>query len=160
VGDTVTGSRSSAVANVSDKVLRTSAQSRASCFWEQRTGQPVGRGSAAIPASAPAWAPVETGTISRKSTQMRKPSGDTRYIWVFGNLRTEPSAPPAIRRALPSSEHRRHKGLNNRAENSHLPTRNRDRILQRFKSAEHAQRLLVPFSAVSNQYGSFDSAPD
>ena len=62
------------------------------------------------------------------------------------------SYPPAIRRALPHSEHRRHKGLNNRAENSHLPTRKRERILQRFKSAEHAQRFLVPFSAVSNHF--------
>jgi putative transposase len=33
------------------------------------------------------------------------------------------SYPPAIHRVLPNSEHRRHKGLNNRAENSHLPTR-------------------------------------
>src|SRR5437667_1181591 len=54
------------------------------------------------------------------------------------------SYPPAIRRALPNSEHRRHKGLNNRAENSHLPTRKRERILQRFKSAEHAQRFPGP----------------
>jgi putative transposase len=62
------------------------------------------------------------------------------------------SYPPAIRRALPHAEHRRHKGLNNRAENSHLPTRKRERILQRFKSAEHAQRFLVPFSVVSNHF--------
>ncbi len=62
------------------------------------------------------------------------------------------SYPPAIRRTLPNSEHRRHKGLNNRAENSHLPTRKRERILQRFKSAEHAQRFLVAFSAVSNHF--------
>jgi TctA family transporter len=61
-------------------------------------------------------------------------------------------AAPAIRKALPHSEHRRHKGLNNRAENSHLPTRKRERVLQRFKSAEHAQRFLVPFSAVSNHF--------
>src|SRR5438874_1542637 len=60
--------------------------------------------------------------------------------------------PPVIRRVLPHAEHRRHKGLNNRAENSHLPTRKRERILQRFKSAEHAQRFLVPFSAVSNHF--------
>ncbi len=52
------------------------------------------------------------------------------------------SYPPAIRRALPNSEHRRHKRLNNRAENSHLPTRKRERVLQRFKSAEHAQASL------------------
>jgi putative transposase len=54
------------------------------------------------------------------------------------------SYPPAIRRTLPNSEHRRHKGLSNRAENSHLPTRKRERILQRFKSAEHAQRPTLP----------------
>ena len=62
------------------------------------------------------------------------------------------SAPPAIRRVLPNTEHRRHKGLNNRAENSHLPTRKRERLLQRFKSAEHAQRFLGPFSAVGNHF--------
>jgi putative transposase len=37
---------------------------------------------------------------------------------------------PAIRRVLPRSEHRRHKRLNNRAENSHLPTRKRERVLR------------------------------
>jgi putative transposase len=62
------------------------------------------------------------------------------------------SYPPAIRRVLPNTEHRRHKGLNNRAENSHLPTRKRERLLQRFKSAEHAQRFLGPFSAVGNHF--------
>jgi len=62
------------------------------------------------------------------------------------------SYPPAIRRVLPHTEHRRHKRLNNRAENSHLPTRKRERVLQRFKSAEHAQRFLGPFSAVRNHF--------
>ena len=59
---------------------------------------------------------------------------------------------PAVKRVLPRSEHRRHKRLNNRAENSHLPTRKRERVLQRFKSAEHAQRFLGPFSAVCNHF--------
>jgi putative transposase len=62
------------------------------------------------------------------------------------------SYPPAINRVLPTAEHRRHERLNNRAENSHLPTRKRERVLQRFKSAEHAQRFLGPFSAVSNHF--------
>ena len=44
------------------------------------------------------------------------------------------SYPPAVRRVLPEAEHRRHKGLNNRAENAHRPTRRRERVLQRFKS--------------------------
>jgi putative transposase len=59
---------------------------------------------------------------------------------------------PAVKRVLPTTEHRRHKRLNNRAENSHVPVRKRERILQRFKSAEHAQRFLEPFSAVCNQF--------
>ena len=59
---------------------------------------------------------------------------------------------PAVRRVLPTAEHRRHKRLNNRAENSHLPVRKREGILQRFKSAGHAQLFLEPFSAVCNQF--------
>src|SRR4051812_25702946 len=39
----------------------------------------------------------------------------------------------ALREVLPSVEHRRHKGLNNRAENSHQPTRERERRMRRFK---------------------------
>jgi putative transposase len=57
---------------------------------------------------------------------------------------------PAIKRVLPTTEQRRHKGLNNRAENSHLPVRKRARTLQRFKSKAHAPRFLGPFSAVGN----------
>jgi putative transposase len=59
---------------------------------------------------------------------------------------------PAVKRVLPHTEHRHHKRLNNRAENPHLPTRKRERVLQRFKSAEHAQRFLGPFSAVCNHF--------
>jgi putative transposase len=62
------------------------------------------------------------------------------------------SYPPAIRSVLPNTEPRRHKRLNNRAENSHLPTRKRERVLQRFTSAEHAQRFLGTFSAVNNHF--------
>jgi putative transposase len=59
---------------------------------------------------------------------------------------------PAIRCVLPGVEHRRHKGVNNRAENSHRPLRKRERVLQRFKSPEHAQQFLEPFSAVHNHF--------
>ena len=62
------------------------------------------------------------------------------------------SYPPALKRVLPQTEHRRHKGLNNRAENSHRAVRKRERALQRFKSPEHAQRFLEPFSAVGNHF--------
>src|SRR5204862_8285995 len=58
------------------------------------------------------------------------------------------SLPAPLRWVLPLAEHRRHKGLNNRAEHSHRPVRPRERVLQRFKSPGHAQRFLEPFSAV------------
>jgi putative transposase len=48
----------------------------------------------------------------------------------------------AKREILPGVEHRQHKGLNNRAERSHQPTRQRERIMRRFKSPGHAQRFL------------------
>jgi putative transposase len=45
----------------------------------------------------------------------------------------------AKREIMPGVEHRQHKGLNNRAENSHQPTRRRERQMKRFKSARQAQ---------------------
>jgi len=51
-----------------------------------------------------------------------------------------------------SIEHRQHKGLNNRAENSHQPTRRRERIMKRFKSAGQAQRFLSIHDPISNLF--------
>jgi len=48
----------------------------------------------------------------------------------------------AKREIMPGLEHRQHKGLNNRAENSHQPTRRRERQMKRFKSPRQAQRFL------------------
>ena len=49
-------------------------------------------------------------------------------------------------------EHRQHKGLNNRAENSHLPTRRRERILKRFKSPRQVQIFLSIHDQVANLF--------
>ena len=57
---------------------------------------------------------------------------------------------PAIKRVLTQTEHRRHKRLNNRAENSHRPVRKREQAMQPFKSPEQAQRFLETFSAICN----------
>ena len=62
------------------------------------------------------------------------------------------SYPPALRRVLPNVDHRRHNGLNNRAENSHQPTRQRERLMCRFKSAERARRFLGPFGAIGDHF--------
>ncbi|MBC7925195.1 MAG: IS6 family transposase, partial [Bryobacteraceae bacterium] len=48
----------------------------------------------------------------------------------------------AKRVVLPCVVHRQSRYLNNRAENSHQPTRQRERRMKRFKSPEHAQRFL------------------
>ncbi len=44
----------------------------------------------------------------------------------------------ARRQIMPATEHRSHKGLNNRAENSHLPFRRRERARQGFRSPRPA----------------------
>jgi len=49
-------------------------------------------------------------------------------------------------------EHRQHKGLNNRAENSHQPTRVREKVMRRFKSARQAQRFLSAFGIISSHF--------
>ena len=58
----------------------------------------------------------------------------------------------AKREVLPSVEHRQSRYLNNRAENSHQPTRKRERVMQRFKSAEHAQRFLSAFGPIREDF--------
>src|SRR6266850_4346281 len=45
---------------------------------------------------------------------------------------------------MPSVEHIQQKYQNNRAENSHEPTRLREKVMRRFKSAGHAQRFSLP----------------
>jgi putative transposase len=58
----------------------------------------------------------------------------------------------AKRTVMPSVEHRQHRCLNNRAENSHQPTRRRERIMERFKSAGQAQRFLSVHDQVANLF--------
>ena len=58
----------------------------------------------------------------------------------------------ARRQIMPQVEHRSHKGLNNRAENSHQPTRRRERQMKRFKSARHAQRFLSAHDQINNLF--------
>ena len=58
----------------------------------------------------------------------------------------------AKRELLPGVEHRQHRYLNNRAENSHQPTRQRERRMQRFKSAGHAQRFLAAYGPIAQHF--------
>ena len=49
-------------------------------------------------------------------------------------------------------DHRQHKGLNNRAENSHQPTRVTEKVMRRFKSARHLQRFVSTHDQVANLF--------
>ncbi|MEH0651929.1 IS6 family transposase [Streptomyces scabiei] len=58
----------------------------------------------------------------------------------------------AHREVMPSVEHRQSKYLNNRAENSHQPTRQRERAMKGFRSVGGAQRFLSAFSGISPHF--------
>ena len=80
---------------------------------------------------------------------LRKPLKGLAYVprvLITDKLASYGAARCAI---LPSVEHRRHKGLNNRAENSHQPTRERERRMRGFKSAGHARRFLAAYGPIA-----------
>ena len=58
----------------------------------------------------------------------------------------------AKREIMPAIEHRSHKGLNNRAENSHVPLRKREHMMQGFRSPGGLQRFAAIFSALRNLF--------
>jgi len=58
----------------------------------------------------------------------------------------------AKREILPGVEHRQDRYLNNRAENSHQPTRQRERHMQRFKSPGHAQWFLSAYGPIAQHF--------
>jgi len=58
----------------------------------------------------------------------------------------------AKREIMPGGEHRQHRGLSNRAESSHQPTRRRERVMKRLKSARHAQRFLFVHGYVGSLF--------
>src|SRR4030081_3655482 len=53
---------------------------------------------------------------------------------------------------MPSVDHLAHIYQNIRAENSHQPTRLRERVMRRFKSAGHAQRFLWAFGIITSHF--------
>ncbi len=61
--------------------------------------------------------------------------GEPRVV-VTDKLRSYTKPVQAL---APDADHRAHKGLNNRIENSHRPTRKREKIMGRFKSPRQAQ---------------------
>jgi len=81
--------------------------------------------------------------------KLLKKQGRTPRVMITDKLA---SYGAAKREIMPSVEHRQHRGLNNRAENSHQPTRRRERITKRFKSAGQTQRFLSVHDQVANLF--------
>ncbi len=85
----------------------------------------------------------------RFMAKLMKKQGRVPRVLITDKLR---SYGAARRELMPSVEHRAHKGLNNRAENSHQPTRQRERAMKGFRSASAAQRFLSAFSGISPHF--------
>ena len=81
--------------------------------------------------------------------KLLKKQGRAPRVLITDKLR---SYAAAKREIMPGVEHRQHKGLNNRAENSHQPTRRRERIMKRFKSPRQVQRFLSTHDQVANVF--------
>jgi putative transposase len=58
----------------------------------------------------------------------------------------------AKRAMLPEVEHRQNRYLNNRCENSHRPTRQREHRMRGFKSPGHAQRFLSAYGPIAQHF--------
>ncbi len=91
----------------------------------------------------------DTNAAKRLLRKLLKKQGAAPRVMITDKLA---SYAAAKRTVMPSVEHRQHKGLNNRAENSHQPTRRRERIMKRFKSAGQAQRFLSVHDQVANLF--------
>jgi putative transposase len=71
--------------------------------------------------------------------KLLKKQGRAPRVLITDKLKSDAAVKREI---MPGVEHRQHKGLNNRAKNSHQPTRRRERIMKRFKSPRQVQRFL------------------
>ena len=81
--------------------------------------------------------------------KLLKKQGRVPRVMITDKLASYAAAKRAV---MPGVEHRRHKGLNNRVENSHQPTRRRERQMKRFKSAGQAQRFLSAHDPINNLF--------
>jgi putative transposase len=90
-----------------------------------------------------------TKAAKRFLAKLMKKQRQVPRVLVTDKLR---SYAAAHRDLMPSTEHRQSKYLNNRAENSHQPTRQRERAMKGFRSPGRAQRFLACFSLISPHF--------
>ena len=99
-----------------------------------------------------------TRAARRLLRKLLKKQGRAPRVMITDKLR---SYSAAKRNITPGVEHRQHKGLNkgpqqpglnNRAENSHQPTRRRERIMKGFRSQRHVQQFLSTHDQIANVF--------
>lgn len=86
---------------------------------------------------------------TRLMRKLLKRNGHPPRVMITDKLRSYGAAKHEI---MPGVEHRSHKGLNNRAENSHQPARRRERVMKRFKSPGQAQRFVSIHDPIANLF--------
>ncbi len=91
----------------------------------------------------------DTKAARRLLIRLRKKQGMPPKRIITDKLR---SYGATKRDLMPTVEHRSHKGVNNRAENSHPPLRNRERMMQGFRSSGSLQRFISIFSVLRNPF--------
>jgi putative transposase len=85
----------------------------------------------------------------RLMRKLLKQQGTAPRVMITDKLGSYAAAKKEL---MPDVEHRSHKGLNNRAENSHLAVRRRERIMKRFKSTRQCQRFVSIHGPITNLF--------
>ena len=91
----------------------------------------------------------DTKAAKRLLRELLKRQGRAPRVLITDKLKSYAASKRALKLR---SEHRQHKGLNNRAETSHQPTRRRERQMKRFKSSRQALRFLSIPSRIHNHF--------
>ncbi|WP_094275548.1 IS6 family transposase [Rhodococcus sp. OK302] len=91
----------------------------------------------------------ESKAATRFFRKILKKQGRRPRVLITDKL---PSYQVAHRTTMSTVEHRQNKYLNNRCENSHQPTRQRERAMKGFRSIGAAQRFLAAFSRISPHF--------
>jgi putative transposase len=82
-------------------------------------------------------------------SRLLRATGRKPRVIITDKLRSYGAAKRVV---MPGVAHRQHRYLNNRAENSHQPTRERERRMRRFKSARHAQKFVEVHGIVASHF--------
>jgi putative transposase len=124
-----------------------------------RRGIPKDQRTAPLPSacSGSGWRRIGYLVQSRRDKKaakkfFRKLLKGLRYVprvIVTDKLRSYSAARTEV---MPSVEHVHEKYQNNRAENSHQPTRLREKVMRGFKSSGHAQRFLSTFGVITSHF--------